>query len=308
MSLAPLLESLAEPADTGYNVAAVPDHPGYRIGRGAAGAVVLLTPPDPDPDPPTRLRMLGLDPKVRCRLNGSAGQATEEDQGLVEFRPDDDHLLEPFLEVAAALVRLLGPHPAKGEVSRGMQLLVRLFEQDRSPTGSIVGLWGELLFILQEPDPAGLVDAWHASIDDRFDFATEGVRLEVKTTTKPERIHTFNLAQLLPVQGAETTVVSLMTTSTDTATSVRELVVRLEERLIGSPGRQMKVHQQVAATLGSDWMNKVSSRFDEHQALVSLRKMAASSIPRVDPGPVAVLSVELTVDCTEVAETARTRA
>lgn len=301
MTLTAVLESLVEPSSTGYNVAPVPGHPGYRIGRGTAGAVVLLTPPDPDPDPPTRLRMLSLDPKVRCRLNDSAGQPTEEDQGLVEFRPDDDHLLGPFLEVAAALVRFLGPRPGKGEVSRGMQLLVRLFEQDRGPTGSIVGLWGELLVILQGPDPEALVDAWHASIDDRFDFATEGARLEVKTTTRPERIHTFNLAQLLPVEGADTTVVSLMTTATDHATSIQELVVRLEGRLSGAPSRQMKIHQQVALTLGSEWTTKVSSRFDEQQALASLRRVPATSIPRVAPGPPAVLSVELSVDCTDVA-------
>lgn len=298
MDLETLLEPLPEPDGSGYNVAPVPEASGYRVGRGTAGSVVLLTPPDADPDPPTRLRMLALDPRVRCRLQDASGLVTEQDQGLVEFRPDDEALLVPFLEVAAALVRLLGASPGPGEVSRGMQLLVRLFEEDRAGSGSVLGLWGELLFLLQAEDPDSLVDAWHASTDDRFDFSTEGSRFEVKTTTRPDRVHQFNLAQLLPVDGAVVRVVSVMTTVTDAGTSVQELVARLETRLL--PPRQMKVHAQVAATLGSSWMTEISKRFDETQASASVRVLDASAVPRVAPGPAQVLTVDLTVDCSGV--------
>lgn len=298
MDLEALLAPLDEPGASGYSVAPIPEAGGYRVGRGREGTVVLLTPPDPDPDPPTRLRMLALDPRVRCQLRDTAGEVTEQDQGLVEFRPEDEALLLPFLEVASALVRLLGAAPGPGEVSRGMQLLVRLFEDDRSASGSVVGLWGELLFLHQADDPGALVDAWHASTDDRFDFSAEGTRFEVKTTTRPARVHQFNLAQLLPVDGADVRVVSVMTTVTDAGTSVQELVARLESRL--SPTRQMKVHAQVAATLGSSWMTEISKRFDETQAAASVRVLDASAVPRVEPGPAQVLTVDLTVDCSGV--------
>lgn len=295
------LEHLQPPQQGGYNVVPVPGQQGYRVGRGVDGQVVVLTPPDPDPDPPKTLLHLSLAPRMRCRVEDASGQVRDEDWGLIAFQPDDRALVEPFLEVAAALIRLLGPDPAPGQVSQGMRRLVRLFDRNRSATGDVLGLWGELLTILQVAEPAPLVDAWHAKVDARFDFATEGERLEVKTTGRSQRVHRFSLEQLLPVDGTRTRIVSIMTTQTAAGTSVRDLVRRLESQLAGDPERQLQVHDQVAATLGPAWMHEVTVRFDEHQAIGSLRVLDAQSVPRVEPGPTGVLAVDLTVDCTVAA-------
>lgn len=294
------LENLQPPQQGGYNVVPVPGQLGYRVGRGVEGQVVLLTPPDPDPDPPKTLLHLRLAPRMRCRVEDPGGQARDEDWGLIAFQPDDRALVEPFLEVSAALIRLLGPDPAPGRVSQGMRRLVRLFDRTRSATGDAMGLWGELLTILQVAEPAPLVDAWHAKVDARFDFATEGERLEVKTTGRSQRVHRFSLEQLLPVAGTRTRVVSIMTTQTTAGTSVQELVRRLESQLAGDPERQLQVHDQVVVTLGAAWMHEVTAGFDENQATSSLRVLDAAHVPRVEPGP-AVLAVDLTVDCTDAA-------
>lgn len=298
------LESLEAPQHGGYNVVPVPGQPGYRIGRGSDEKVVLLTPPDPVPEPPKDLAHIGLFPRIHCKIESAGGVVRGEEAGLIAFQPDDPALVEPFLEVAAALIRLLGPDPAPGQISRGMRRLVRLFDRNRSATGDVLGLWGELLTILQVAEPAPFVDAWHATVDARFDFVTEGARLEVKTTGRSQRVHRFSLEQLLPVDGTRTHVVSIMTTQTQVGTSVQDLVRRLESQLAGDPERQLRVHDQVAVTLGPSWLREVSTRFDEHQGVRSLRVVDAATVPRVDPGPEAVLAVDLTVDCTTATEDA----
>ncbi len=145
-----------------------------------------------------------------------------------------------------------------------------------------------------------MVDAWHAHVDARFDFSAEGSRLEAKATTKGERVHMFNLRQLKPVTGAQVVVASVMTTETNAGTSISELVQRLNLRLAGDSARQMKVHTEVAETLGSDWARHLGHQFDETQARLSLTLLDPADIPQVEDPPSEVLDIHLTVDCTNV--------
>lgn len=294
------LSQVLAPAEDGFVVRPVPSASGYSVGRGADGVIVLLTPPDDQPDPPTRLRAMTLEPKVLCRLQQAGTDAVEEERGLVAVRMLGQEMLAPFLAVAAALVRLLGPAPASGEVSAGMRRLVKIFEPSEAPRGSALGLFGELLVIASGSDPGALVDAWHARVDNRFDYAAEGTRLEVKTTTKDVREHMFELHQLKPVPGADARIASMMTTETGAGTSIGDLVARVEQGLRGDAQRQVKVHQQVAATLGADWVRYLGYRFDEAQALQTLVVLNPYLVPQVDEPPAAVTSVALTVDCTDV--------
>lgn len=301
LDLSDLLQHVGSPAVSGYSVKEVPQAPGYLIGRGIDGGVALLTPFDANPDPPTRLRNLRLDPKVRVRVEDAA-TGHEADYGLVEMGPVDDEMLEPFLGVAAALIRLLGPHPAPRQVSLGLRRLVQIFDPFQPARGSVLGLWAELLLISNSVSVNQLVDAWHAHVDARFDFSAEGTRLEVKATTLVDRIHRFNLHQLKPVAGAKTIVASVMTTETLAGTSILELISRLEHRLSGDVARQTTIHQVVAQTLGADWMRSVSQRFDAIQAEESLVLLDPAQIPQVHDVPDAVREVTLTVDCSDVAE------
>jgi hypothetical protein len=294
------LAGVAAPAGGGYTVRQVPSATGYCIGRGADGVVVLLTPPDPQPDPPTRLRSLTLEPRIRLRLEDDKSGARQEERGLVELRPTEPAILEPFLAVAAALVRLLGPDPQPGDVSAGMRRLVKIFDRTEPPRGSVLGLFGELLVIATSADPGALVDAWHARVDQRFDFSADGSRLEVKTTEKDVRVHTFELHQLKPPAGATLRIASVMTTETHAGTSIESLIEKVQDVLGGDADRQVKVHQQVAATLGSDWIHHLGHRFDETQAKETLAVIDPALVPQVEDPPQGVLSVTLTVDCSDV--------
>ena len=91
-----------------------------------------------------------------------------------------------------------------------------------------------------------------------------------------------------------------MTTETSLGTSVGQMVERVEQLVLGHPDRQMKVHEQVAETLGPDWFRRAGRRFDEAQATGSLAVLDCEAVPRVtDPRP-EILKVRLTVDCSDV--------
>jgi hypothetical protein len=230
------------------------------------------------------------------------GPLVEEiEAGVVEFRDEDAALVDHFLGVSAALIELLGTTPSPGDVSRSMNRLLRLFAAPDRARGTELGVWGELLVMCSSSDPVALVDAWHVSIDDQFDFSAPGYRLEVKTTTRGQRIHHFGLRQLIANEGVQIHVVSLMTTETDLGSSVADLVEDLRWRLASVPDRQMKVLEKVAETLGVGWPDTSGRRFDKEAAVESFRLFRATDIPRVEPGPPEVLEVQITSDVSDIA-------
>lgn len=273
---------------------------GYAIGRGHDGSVVVLTPPDPQPGPPTRLHSLQLAPSILLDIEDPCGRTSTVLSGMLRLHGPDDGMITAFLDVAASVVRLAGASPGPGVLSGIMRQLLDIFDPRMPARGSVLGLWGELWLIGHAVDPVALVRAWHARVDDRLDFARPGSRLEVKTTTRGKRIHNFDLHQLSPASGYDATIASIMTTETDAGTSLRALVCQVIDRLQGHPEEQLKVHTQVAATLGPEWTLLAQRRFDDAQAATSLSFLSAGDVPCVEVTAAAILDVSLTVDCSGV--------
>lgn len=294
------LASIQRGGTSGFDVIDIGSAPGFKIGRDDENAVVLLTPADKSPEPPTQLWRLSLDPSITLSVRFADGSEERGEFGLIRLRLGEAEYLEPFLHVVANLIRIIGPDPSPGEVSIAMRRLVKLFDASPNPRGSVLGLWGELLVLCSTSDLTAIIDAWHADVDDRFDFAANGSRLEVKATTKMERQHIFSLEQLCPVPGASVSIASIMTTETNAGTSVNDLIIRAERLLDNDPMRQMRIHEVVAQTLGAEWARHVDHRFDEEQGRETLVLLPAAGIPRVGDVPVQVTGVRFTADCGHV--------
>ncbi|PJJ53770.1 putative PD-(D/E)XK family protein DUF4420 [Mumia flava] len=286
------------PSDV-FLVAPLPGDPPYRIGRDSEGSIVLLTPPDPTPDPPTRLRRISMDPRLRCVVETEGRDKVEGDFGVVRLRVGEDELTPAFLDVVLVLIRLIGTSPTDGSVSAAMRRFVQLFDPSTPARGSVLGLWGELFVMARAADGHKLLDYWHPYVDSRFDFAGDDFRLDVKATTRDVRLHEFALEQLLPLPSARVLVLSLMTTETNSGTSVRELVGELESDLANDASRQMTLHHLVAATLGPDWTRSSERCFDVGQAIESAACLDVDSIPRIAAAPPGVTAVRFRADCTE---------
>jgi len=286
--------------EVGFDVVDVTSAPGFKIGRAKDAAIVLLTPFDAAPEPPTRLQRVSLDPSALLHVRHLDGTVEEGQWGLVQLNLGELEYLDTFLSVVANVIDVIGPAPEPGQVSIAMRRLVRLFDPSAAPRSSVLGLWGELLVLCSVTDAEEMLDSWHSDVDDRFDYAAQGSRLEVKTTTRTQRKHMFSLEQLLPVVGATTSVASVMTTETLAGTSLQQMISDAEELFASDPSRQMRVHEIVAATLGAEWYRHVDRAFDAQQAVESLRIFSALDVPKVESVPAEVTGVTFTADCTDV--------
>lgn len=163
-----------------------------------------------------------------------------------------------------------------------MTSVVELFRGLQStPRTSIQGLWGELLLIAESSNPDLAAGAWHALTSDRFDFAHEGERLEVKTSMRQRRHH-FSLEQLQQPEGAKAYVASIVVESSAAGSTIPELLHKIGVRCT-EKGKVVRVATDAVKTLGSETRNWSSSRFDVQSALRSTRILPAADVPSVVP-------------------------
>lgn len=132
--------------------------------------------------------------------------------------------MQSFAMLTSALMKTLPTDATGYQVSELIVRFSKLFSSDAQPDKrSIVGLWGELLFISVSQNPAALVRGWHASPNQLFDFSMNGQNLEVKTCSEHDRRHRFAHEQL-STKVESTSVVSIHVFESNDGESISDLL------------------------------------------------------------------------------------
>ena len=308
--LAELFSSLVAPSsDDGnpFSAVPIPDSPSHRVGKDGSGYPCLLIRVENAPTagrlPSLQLERLAVHHDVRCRIADTDTQVTTIER-LTVVRCKDHDLISYFLRICEPVVATLGDSPHRSEVSRIVSRLAELFQSiSRPPRGSVQGLWAELFVITTSRDPAVLVEAWHVNPEDRFDFTLGDQRLEVKSTSGPDRRHRFSLNQVRVLEDIHVLVASLFVEPAGGGSSLGELVDRIIGQLEGHPELALYVDHMVALTLGQALQRGLEERFDFERARDSLTFFRGRDIPSVSPElPPSVSSVQFTADLTDTPE------
>lgn len=266
--------------ETRYRVRQVHDT-GHYIGRDSSGyPALLLNSRDLGLRTPIRLALLEVQFSLSCRITDDAGKETTETLTAISCRSHDDALTEYFAHVTEAIVRILGRAPTSQQVSETVSRLAELFQNLTRPAGrTVIGLFGELIVIHLSQSPKIALQAWRSSVDNRFDFAIDDARLETKAASDRIRAHHFSREQCMPPDGTRGVLVSLFVERSGGGLSVGELVERIEEQLEGDAELTLKLHLNVAETLGNATTEGLTVRFDEHLARGSLQIYDLNQIP-----------------------------
>jgi len=287
-----------EPPGT-FRVQAIPSAPKHYIGRNAAGQpCILLGSASDRMQAPVRLAAIEARFGVACRISPAGGQTREEVLTVVTCTAPELQVQDYFLHICETIVRIVGPAPTQGQVVEVVQRLIDLFQRLTRPSSrSVLGLIGELYVIARSRDAAQAVRAWRSADDDRFDFALEDLRLEVKASSERTRIHYLSAEQCRPPPGTVGVLASLFVESTGGGMSVQELVRAIEGRLAASNDLVLKLQETVAETLGQALPVTLAMRFDERLARASLQLYDLAAVPGVRENiPVEVTQVRFRSD------------
>ncbi|POH73077.1 PD-(D/E)XK motif protein [Arthrobacter glacialis] len=157
-------------------------------------------------------------------------------------------LLGVFCSVVAGLVSTLSDEPAQSEVDQILLDYVRLLSRRDYATREVVlGLWGELRVIAQSSHPQKLFSAWRSDQRSLFDFVTDELKFEVKTTESSKDIHDFSHKQLT-VDRDGSVIVSIGVISSNAGESLSDLIDAILSGLEFSDRRELIA--RVGETLG----------------------------------------------------------
>ncbi len=239
MNLAALLSELKDrPSGHAFTVAPVPGNQDVLLGLDTTGHPVLFVRAEAGAvEPP-----LHTD-KVSLHIGQSYSLAALDDSPRIELlhalrcETSDSADAETFLLLAEAfLARQEAGGADRHTLTSFFRSMVRLFAV--TPAKDLQaerrGLWGELFMMSRVRGFRFWAPFWHSEATRRFDFSSGGNRVEVKITTRPERMHHFSHRQIYALEGEKIVIASLVAVEDDSGLSLRQLIEDCRSALLGT--------------------------------------------------------------------------
>jgi hypothetical protein len=185
--------------------------------------------------------------------------------------------------VAALFVGLIDIQDKYGKAGAAIWEMKQFFENGFINTyseDSLIGLLGELVLLNQAADPETLIQYWHSNIDAYFDFSTDNLRLEVKTSKSNLRNHNFSSNQIGTGLDDKTFVSSVVLNLVERGSTLSNLVDLISSKLSSnSAGKLLNV---VIGTLGVVPDSVMTLQIDLEMTTKSIVNVSALSVPRPD--------------------------
>jgi hypothetical protein len=282
-----------------YHVLPIRNAAGHYFGRTSDGfPCMLLGSRDRAARAPIRLAAIEVSFAALCRIAIPDEAERMETLTAVCCTSTDPEMQGYFVHVCETILRIVGPAPCLRDIVEAVRRLVDLFQKlSRPPRRSIAGLFAELFVIHAASAPSAAVRAWRSTVDDRFDFSIDDLRLEVKAGSTRQRAHHFSLEQCMPPPGTTGILVSLFVETSGGGLALLDLMRGIEQQLGGECDLVMKLQEATADALGASAPAAFQMRFDEKLARTSLQLYDLLAVPAVRAGiPAEVSQVRFRAD------------
>lgn len=231
---------------------------------------------------PIVLEHVSLQHQVQCRIVAiGTGLADEGSFSMVRCSAADPELELYFLTVMSDFAACLPAPPTQAELGQAFGELAQLFAAMTTPARTDVrALWAELLLVTRSRNKSLALLTWRNSETDRYDFAHETQRIEVKSSASRSRDHYFSLEQLHPPAGVDVLVASVFVEDSNGGLSLVDLVDRIRAT-VSDPDLVMSLDLRIASAMGHDWRTAAEERYDDKLAVQSLLFYEVGAVPSV---------------------------
>jgi len=257
----------------------------------------------------TNLEFISVQFNRQCQLINSKGKKEEDIYTIISLKSDSDYLQEYFLKIVFVLIKNLSEKPLLKNLKIEIEKLINLFAKFSKPAlKTIQGLWAELLIIEQSKNPDYLIESWHNSISDKYDFNDGIDKIEIKSTAKNRRIHSFSIEQLNPNTNSKLVISSVFAIETGTGVNIFDLVEKIEVK-VKNKNLSFRVNEMVVATLGKDFEKSFDIFFDYQFAIDSIQHYNSVDIPTINGNqiPTNIINVRFDCDLTNVKTVSKTK-
>ena len=216
---------------------------------------------------------------TECEISTPNG-TTKRNYTILSLKSEDETMERVFISVCSDISELLGENPDYIKVIKVVNTMRDLFSKILQVSKKEeTGLWGELFLIYISSDKELLIDSWHVNPRDTFDFNDGNTKLEVKTTTRNERIHTIKLNQILKSIESCSLICSIMTSRIDLGVSVIDLIDKISVNI--KVEYRQKLINKVLDSAGENFKN-FKNRYDLKTSKNSFKFYNANNIPSIN--------------------------
>ena len=276
----------------------------HRIGMTTSGDLCyVLRIPDCTGrvNPPIRLQRISVDPCIACEIVDQHEARTERSITLIRTHQLSDSeivALDGLMQASLALIST-----GAATIDSSIEGIIESFQRLRSPgTRSLIGLFGELVFIRAAKSSIAALKSWRSRTDSTFDFWEGSLRVEVKSTVLTLREHSFSAEQCAVANDEIGLVASILLTETGNGYSTNDLVAEIDGQLQSETApleeraaQRAKLYSTVIETIEGGLETANNTRFDLDSAVASIRLFDVSKIPRLlAPFPTGISNVRFT--------------
>ncbi|WP_241279552.1 PD-(D/E)XK motif protein [Chryseobacterium cucumeris] len=222
---------------------------------------------------------------------------SEDIYTIVLLKTLNRDLQQYFTDVFSIILQQLVVIPTERELHKEIRKVIDLFSSiSKPPVKSIQGLWSELLIIDFAKNPEYLISSWHVLPSDKYDFNDGKDKLEVKSTSKQNRVHRFSIEQLNGNVGSELIVASLFVLETGLGKSILNLRDSIISK-IKNIDIHLKLNEIIYRTIGNQYEKLGDIFFDYQMAIDSLTFYNAKNIPNILSSNIPSELSNITFDC-----------
>lgn len=204
---------------------------------------LLFEAQESDEQPDIRLKSVEVDFVRHCEISVEGGDALSGTFTAIRFKEDDVDLVRIFLRLLEEAFLDNTDQRSSQAIRSKIIDIADVFRRLETSIKDVIGLWGELHVIRRSHDPARVARAWCLAKSAQFDFLGKDHAVEVKATTKQQRVHRFSMEQLRPSSGQTTYICSVLLVELPTGMTLGELIEEVLELIDDADDRHRVFHQ-----------------------------------------------------------------
>lgn len=216
---------------------------------------------------------------------------------IVVLKTVNRDLQQYFTDVFSIILQQLDTVPTEVSLNREIRKVIDLFSTINKPAvKSIQGLWAEMLVIEKSTNPEYLINAWHISPQDKYDFNDSIDKVEVKSTTKVKRIHKFSIEQLNTNPSSRLLIASTFVIETGSGKSILDLRDSITSRITDLK-LHLRLNEIIYKTIGNEYEKLSDIFFDYNLASDALSFYNVNSIPSIPNNSIPSQISNVVFDC-----------
>ena len=160
-----------------------------------------------------------------------------------------------------------------------------------------IGLFGELSYIAASKNSGDLISGWHSTPNSTFDFSYNSARLEVKTSTRPTRVHWLRSTQSLNETEENLYYLRIYAPEDNSGLTLIDLINQIKQSISGLE------FAQLLEKLSFYEIEKAKIKFDYSQTIRSFKFVDSGSVPQPSFNKQQILEVQWKCNFNEIDET-----